>query len=514
MIAIPLFVFFLYAVIYGPNFIIFRGNIWDWFNYNTMAVAYSKYSVKDFGDLIQTSNPLAHIADLNLRQRPFVVAIPSAILSIVKVDNFSLMYFYKGLLLTILLRGTIQCMLDIGYSKLLSTLLSLSIVFSSWTMYVVEIDALSNLAFIAFIPTLFSILSRSDDLSRDSSVIPLAFVFAGYFCIYPEYAIICYGVLLLVLIRNYNQINLEIRVAYTRRILFILLAFILIISLYWEASVNFLVRQIIGGVTTKLDWWGYYGGYLFGPNSPVTSPEIVTQVRSDLAKGVEPYQSQTLINILINNAVNILPSIFGLFHILAIKHAVIPAFVVSVFVMSAYVYTLFRGAKKYLWLKSLSFAIVALMLALLLKGAIWGVVKGLSYLIVLIPLMLAIALFEIKINIIKFSIATTFVLAPLFMVYKYSEYNGGIGKYDGFPSVLKKESKLNTEWTIDLNAYKSCKLINVSVADPFVRHFVILKLENSELAYQTHYPLMESYGFGRIISEPSGVISNYDCQIK
>jgi hypothetical protein len=105
-------------------------------------------------------------------------------------------------------------------------------------------------------------------------------------------------------------------------------------------------------------------------------------------------------------------------------------------------------------------------------------------------------------------------LAPLFLVYKYSEYNGGIGKYDGFPSVLKKESKLNIEWIIDLNTYKNCKLINVSVADPFVRHFVILKLENSELPYQTHYPLMESYGFGRLISEPSGVTSNYDCQIK
>lgn len=514
VITIPLFVFLLYAVIYGPNFTTFRGNIWDWFNYNTMAVGYSKYSVKDFGDLIQTGNPIAYIANLNLSQRPFVVAIPSAILSITKVDNFSLMYFYKGLLLTILLRGNIQCLLDIGYSKLLSILISLCIVFSSWVVYVVEIDALSNLAFIAFIPALFSVLSRSDNLSRNTSVIPLAFVFAAYFCIYPEYAIICYGVLLLVLIRNYNHINLEIRMAYTKRILFILLLFFLVISLYWEATVNFLVRQIIGGFTTKVDWWGYYGGYLFGPNSPVINPDTVSQVRSELVKGANLYQSQTLINILMNNAVYILPSIFGLFHILAIEHAVIPAFVVSVFVVSAYVHTLFRGARKYLWLKSLSFTIILLLLALLLKGAVWGAIKGLTYLIVLIPLMLAIALFEIKINIIRFSIAVTFILAPLFLVYKYSEYNGGIGKYDGFPSVLKKESKLNIEWIIDLNTYKNCKLINVSIADPFVRHFVILKLENSELPYQTHYPLMESYGFGRLISEPSGVTSNYDCQIK
>ena len=40
------FLFFIFIhYIYGANFTLFRGNIWDWFNYNTMAVAYSKYTI-------------------------------------------------------------------------------------------------------------------------------------------------------------------------------------------------------------------------------------------------------------------------------------------------------------------------------------------------------------------------------------------------------------------------------------------------------------------------------------
>ncbi len=512
-VSIPLIFFLFYSIFYGSNFITFRGNIWDWFNYNTMAVSYGKYSISEFTSLIEAANPVSYIAFANINQRPFVVALPSAILSITKVDSFSLMYFYKGLLLTILLRGYQQFLLDIGYDRLVSTLISLSFIFSSWIFYVVETDALSYLAFLAFTPTIISILIRFNNFSIKFPSIPIALFLAAYFCIYPEFAIICYAALFLVLAKTSLFLYIESQRTYLKDIGFTALIFFLVILVYWNHSVIFLFKQIIGGVSSREDWWGYFGGFLFGPNSPVINPDIVSQVRAELINNANPYQSDFLLDLLKSNLIFILPSVFGLFHLLSINFLVIPSFIVSTVIASVFIGFLFQKTRRLLWLKYTLTIIIILMIYLLVNGAIWGAVKGLSYLMVLIPIVLAVTLKRIKVKPIFYSLLITFVFAPLFSIYKYSEYNGGIGRYDGFPSVLKKESKLNHKWDFSPGEFENCKLINISIDDPFVRHFTVLKLENANLPYQYPYSLRESYGVGRFISNSESTSDNFDCEI-
>ena len=47
----------------------------------------------------------------------------------------------------------------------------------------------------------------------------------------------------------------------------------------------------------------------------------------------------------------------------------------------------------------------------------------------------------------------------IFPIYKFTEYNYGIGKYDSFPSIQKLEMKKEIEWKFDKKEYLNCKQI-------------------------------------------------------
>ena len=148
----PIILFLFLGIYYGHNFTVFRGNIWDWFNYNTIAVAYSKYTTGELPLLVQAANPMAHIATMSLIQRPFAVIVPASWLAILTVDNFTLLYIYKSLLLSIMMRGLILLIHEISNNLVKSIIISTSIIYSSWIFYVVEVDALSHLSSLALLP--------------------------------------------------------------------------------------------------------------------------------------------------------------------------------------------------------------------------------------------------------------------------------------------------------------------------------------------------------------------------
>ena len=502
---LPLMVFAVIGAAYGDNFIKFRGNIWDWFNYNTMAVAYSRYGSSEFGTLIADGNSLSSIAKLNITQRPAVVSLPAAILTFFRVDSFNLMYLYKGLILSVYFSSIFSLTRFLKYSKVKSYLISISIVFSMWTFYIVEIDALAQLSFLPFIPVYIFYMRAYTAIKSNTTHCLFSFIFGVSFILYPEFGSIALFITFLVILVDVIAKWRDGKKCIYINFISISIPILFVISINLEQSVIFLFRQLFLGFTAAVDWWGYFGGFLLGPNSPVTDPKTVLEIR-DLVKsgGNNFYLNSNFISTVLPFAAYVLPSLFGFFHIVVFKSLLIPINLLCILTACLIAKWVFKKNIGYegLWLKLILILLIALVLILVFRGNYWSAVKGLSFIFMLIPFVLLYVYSSSKFILPRLIIILLMLMAPLFPVYKYSEFNHGIGVYDGFPSVLHKSDKMSLDWSFDHKAFKTCKNILVNIENPFKRHFIIVNLENYGLSYAVSHEIRESYGFGAVIKGP------------
>ena len=67
------------------------------------------------------------------------------------------------------------------------------------------------------------------------------------------------------------------------------------------------------------------------------------------------------------------------------------------------------------------------------------------------------------------------VLLMLLPIYKYSEFNHGIGRLDSFPSIIKQENKKLINWTtLDKEKLLKCKDIKYDLFGKFEKIYVSL----------------------------------------
>lgn len=511
VISMPVILFVILVYYYGNNFMVFRGNIWDSFNYNTMAVAYSKYKSSDFEGLIEVANPLSYIAKQNLVQRPSVVLIPAGILSLFTLDSFLLMYFYKAFLLTIFASSLFYFMRCIKLSEVNALLFTIAITFSSWVFYIVEIDALSNLAFVPYVPFIAGHLFKTNNLKEESSYLLFGAILATSFLVYPEFASILnlsLSITLAYSIFKDEKCNIFIRI---KGVLICYAIFMMVILLYSEQSIVFLFRQVSGGLQSSANWWGYFGGFILGPDSPVTDPFFVSSFKEEINSGVGLHR--VVIKLFQDYFLAIMPSLFGLFHVLRWYLLSIPANFLAIIVFFFSLKWIFNAESKANWLRSSVLILFLIEVVLIFRGNYWSAIKGLSWLLLMLPIVICMTFSELKNRAVKSFFLIFFLMLPLFFTYKYSENNFGIGVYDGFPSILKKSSKVDQVWTFKNEDFKNCKNIFVKGDDPFKRHFFFLHLENYSLNYFSKEPLLQSYGVGEVLSRPAEQL-NYDCTVE
>jgi len=394
-------------------------------------------------------------------------------------------------------------MLRRGAGLMASGLLAVSVTFSSWVFYVVEIDALSNLAFIPFLPFMFSFLG---DVSRStciSSRYLFGLMLGAMYIVYPEFAAICLLSLLLVLVVDMIRGSGGNAVSVVYRGGVVVISFLLVVLLYYRQSVPFLLSQTVNGANSINNWWGYYGAYLLGPNSPVTNPDVVSHMVKLVALEPVLYKNPEAVDLILKYSLNILPVVFGLFHVVSVEFYLIPVNLFSLFLLCVMVSFLFVansfGDK---WLRCLMFVLLFLVFLLVARGSYWAAVKAVSYFQLLLPLVF-LSVYTLASRVMwRRVMVAYFIVLPFFILYKYSVNNCGIGRYDGFPSILHKEQKVGHVWHFDLDVYGGSRAILIDSADPFVRHFYILQAENNRLLYVTRYPLRESYGYGNVIATP------------
>jgi hypothetical protein len=361
------------------------------------------------------------------------------------------------------------------------------------------------------VPFIAGHLFKTKNLKEESSYLLFGALFAASFLVYPEFAsilIISLAITLAYSIFKDNKYNVFIRI---KDVLICYAFFVVVVLLYSEQSVMFLFRQVAGGFQSSANWWGYFGAFILGPDSPVTDSLFVSSFKDEINSGAGSHR--LIIKLFQDYFLAIIPSLFGLFHLLKWDLLIIPANFIAIIVFFFSLKWLFSSESNANWVRSSLLILFLIELVLIFRGNYWSVVKGLSWILLMLPIVICMTFSELKSRIVKSCFLILFLLLPLFVPYKYSENNFGIGVYDGFPSILKKSSKVDHVWSFKPEGFQRCKNIFVKVDDPFKRHFFFLHLENYSLNYFSKEPLLQSYGVGELLSRPAEQL-NYDCTIE
>tara|TARA_B100000900_G_C20408045_1_gene645654 strand:- start:129 stop:518 length:390 start_codon:yes stop_codon:yes gene_type:complete len=69
------------------------------------------------------------------------------------------------------------------------------------------------------------------------------------------------------------------------------------------------------------------------------------------------------------------------------------------------------------------------------------------------------------------------ILLLLFPIYKYSDFNHGIGRYDTFPSIISPYYKKDIKWEFKNKNYLNCNKIFIDNDDPIINGYLSIHLK-------------------------------------
>ena len=481
-----IFTIFNFPVLFsGEQFYVFRGNQWDSFNYLTSALLFNNYFYSEVlsEKVINLYKDFQSIEDIIL-YRPYINYFLSLFLNLKFLDIFYINYSFK-IFLTIINYFAFVSFLDLfkKINKNIKLFLSLVLTFSFFSIYVFEIDALSQLASISlfllsikFTHLLF--LSFSKRSHKD--IFLLSLLNASLFIIYPEififYCIILFCFFL-------DQIFFQKKKIILKNYIYFFFFFILLTISSYETNYNFLIIQISQALRSNIDWWGYYGAFLIGRENLVLDLNYINSLDIRISnKGI-----LELLKLFFNDhnergynfiLLNIIPSFFGLYHLGINKFVslfsllnVLLIFFLIIYLLSICVTNFkFLIKRKSKFFIILVFVITQIILFLIYNGNFWTVIKLYSYSFVFIFLFISINLRKQLIN------KAIIVLLISFPLYKYSSLDYGIGRYDSFPSIIKKTYKSSINWNLDRNKLKECNKAFTLETDYFIRTYILTKL--------------------------------------
>ena len=180
------------AISYGPQFYVFRGNIYDVFSYLSTASIISNYNYDQILEIIAASEKkdlfISEYANF-IHARPSVQIFLASLNNITNLDIFLKGFAFKSICL--LLTFTSSYSFFSNYFDKLSQIVfySLGFVFSALFFYVYEIDALAQLLSLPLIIIIFkNLLELNIDQKSNLFLKYLLIVFYSscFFVIYPE----------------------------------------------------------------------------------------------------------------------------------------------------------------------------------------------------------------------------------------------------------------------------------------------------------------------------------------
>lgn len=505
-ILIPLFIiiFFLgsLGIFYGDQFYVFRGNIYDHFVYISSGVAFNFYNHSELIDYkenfpkdLKKEFYLEHILNL-IYFRPSIQLFLGFLLNFKFIDVIQVSYAFK-IINTVLVSIASTRFFNILTNNFNNSIfLSLVFVFSFYYFYNFEIDAFSLIFSLPFIFLLLSyLLELKDNLDKKNYVFffKIGFVSAISFIIYPNGSIVIFVpifIYVLYLIKLSKNIKIYLISLSISGILFCL-----IIYPTSESTVIYLFeREIPVGLNDKNDFWGYYGAFIFGKDNPIHNIYIVNEIKriwsaNSSISSVLP----EIIKINFENnlffLLNLIPSIFGFYHFSLSSNYGFINYILGIFLLFINLFIIKRLYKNFysvivskesfrIFLKICLIFFSLFFIYLVINDQLWSAIK---LYFILAPIIFIFITIDFAKNKPKFNKKFFAILLMLLPMYKYSEFNHGIGKLDSFPSILKKDSKLKFNWNIDRKKLSKCNNLNFELDNKFHKIYISLIYKTLEL---------------------------------
>jgi hypothetical protein len=495
---IPLLFFLFLAEVYGEQYYVFRGNKWDWFGFVSSSHYLSHLSDSDYL-LMQKDQNLEKFRYLSIE--PFSAYHQTIITWIDKIPvlslvgslflniNFSNSFYMACIFKIFCIMLASLCFYDFlkkynNNNFLLNIFNSIVAIFSFWFIYIIEADYFRFLASFCFFIWIFS---NVDELFEDFNNNNIKKILLYIACIsvlvliYPEILLI-----ICLLFITYGFFSKKINFNYIKKnsYKYLLSISIILIFIYpnIEITLNFLLDQI-KSTANENRWWTYFGAFLLGRESPsidlLFSQYVKELIYKSKSAGLHDNLSLIEIISIIHGSIikfdyteiylNIIPSIFGYYFITDwgagnIKYVyyffllIFSFYLLLVFLKN--LVSIFNSTKDELILVKSAFIIfISLSIFFILKGKLWTWTKLYFY---FTPFIILILLFKIKIKKKNYKFSPNYflmILMLIFPLYKFKDFNYGIGTYDSFPSIQKIQSKKEVNWSYDQNKFSDCSTI-------------------------------------------------------
>jgi hypothetical protein len=509
LIFIPVFCGILIALYYGEQFYVFRGNHYDHTWYVANSVLIKKFRFLEYYNFFKSNDLFFVIKNLdqNLYHRPAAALFMSFFLFPKFVDIFFSAFIFKFFLVSLSGLSFIYFVKSYIKKKIFSEIiLFLFFCFSFWTLYIFEIDALSQLFFLCyfiFLIKFFTELYSGNNINKKKIIVFLVNISAA-FLIYPQQFLILLLIIgIFFFLSTFKNIFFFFQKNYKIILVSLIVFFIFTIPHYKATYGDFYKTYKM--TIMHVDWWGYYGAYILGRENLVTNREFVETIKEIIR---DKENLLTILNIIINHNFdnefyfiffNIPASLLGFYFLTpgaGINLLNICLFFICLYLIYYALRNIFNSIKviftsniqkiKFLYISIfLSFLLVFLINLINLR--IWQLFKLYSFFSFFWILLIFFNLhYKNKKIIFRINYLIVFVLI-LFPFYKYSVFNNGIGRYDSFPSIIKLDIKKSINWNISEKNIYLCNnvFINENNMDEINIRYVFTKLINWDVNFNT-----------------------------
>lgn len=497
----------LISLYYGEQFYVFRGNHYDHTWYVANSVLIKKFRFFDYYGFFNDLNLTFVIKNLdqNLFERPAAALFMSFFLYPKFVDIFFSAFIFKFFLVSLSGLSFLYFIKIYLKNKILDhIILFFFFCFSFWTLYIFEIDALSQLFFLIyfiFLIKFFTKLFIDNNIDKKNIIIFTINLSAG-FLIYPQQFLILLLIITIFFIFDRRKYIIFFFYKNYQRLFIFLLLFFFFTSPHYQATYGDFYKTYQTSII-KVDWWGYYGAFILGSESIVLNRDIVEILKKII-------QNNDSIIFLLKNIINYnfdneyyfiffnipisllgfyfltpsdginLKNIFLFFLCTYITYYIL----VNIFHNICIILKSYNSKIKSLYL-SLFFSFSFIFFINLIDFRIWQLVK-LYFFYSTFLIILIFFNFYIKNKKVYFKINYLLILISLiFPFYKYSVFNNGIGRYDSFPSIINVNLKKSIYWKISEKDFNECNKIYIdgSNMDEINKRYIFLRLINLDINF-------------------------------
>jgi len=510
----------------GEAYYVYLGNVWDYFNYATVGALFAKLSPAELS--------LAHLADpaavlrnpmllwsFGLAARPSVMMVFASLSDLflmLKLPLFELANAFMSLTLSLYV-FSLYFLLRNATSAGRFARLGIPLVFvcGFWGSYLIDVDAWSQLAAVMLMPALFALgigplKAKPDDAAagldrRLRLGLALSLIVGATFSLYPEITTVyapIYGAALLVMLwaSGWDFARLIASLVAAGSVLLLALGFA-------QSTLGFLGSQlqlITSDRRLSAAWFDYFHAFVLGGDdfSVLTLPG--TDLSTALSRHVEAAAG-----------------LFGLFRLLpeasdsAAQHDW-TALVAAVLLVGLAWFALRALERRHLWLPAALLTGAAIIGWLAWQGNLYGAGKAFFWLSPFILILLLLPLANPRSSLWQRLPAYAYVLLQAISLLARLESvatNHGIPGTRPYPGdqepVRKASIELNLARIVD--RLDACRLVRVDLADPFLRHYVMVNLFVRDVPYFSAQRINSYYDHGTDlgVQSPPGVP---DCTVR